>query len=175
MALADVSGSTRDGPPVHQLLMDLSPERFGALYEALPAEVIGALDTPIASVLNSRVAKVRKRPLPMKLKALRAFLLRQRDDDLALEMLRGYLLGPRADLVKDFLDATGVPHEDGQINDEDSDEPAEPDPKKVPGAIKTLTEKHDPDDVRLYLEIAAMQWPEHEAVRKALVGLRDAN
>ena len=54
----------------------------------------------------------------------------KRDEALAGELLRAYLLGPRKDLVTAFLDATGVRHEDGQVGDD-----AQPDADKVPAAV----------------------------------------
>ncbi len=146
-----------------QLIDSMSLERLTALYESLEERGQRALDGPIGKALNSRPQTVAKRPLPMRIKALRAFILRTRDEDLALELVRSYLLGPRKDLVTGFLDGVGVPHEDGSI--EGDDEPAE---DKVAETLEALGQEHDPGDVLLYLEVAAMQWPESEAVKKAL-------
>jgi hypothetical protein len=151
---------------VYQLVADLSPERFTTLYRALPDEMRQALDAPVARVLNARPAFVRRQPEALKVKALRAFLARERDDTLSGEILRSYFLGPRKPLVVAFLDATGVKHEDGQVADE-----AAPDTAKVPEAVKALLAAHERDDVALYLRIAAIQWPENEAIRKALAEL----
>ena len=153
---------------MRELLTAMSPERLERLYTDLPDGARMALDAVIARVLNSRVETVRRRPLAMKIKALRAWFQRSKDDDLALDVLRGYFLGPRQQLVTDFLDATGVAHEEGQVQDDD----AAPDEGKVPDAVKTLCDKHDPDDVRLYLEVATRQWHESQALKDALAGLQ---
>ena len=147
---------------MYQLVAELSPERFTALYRALPDEMRQALDAPVARVLNARPTFVRRQPEALKIKALRAFLARERDDTLSGEILRSYFLGPRKALVVAFLDATGVKHEDGQVADE-----AAPDAAKVPEAVKALLAAHEGEDVALYLRIAAIQWPENEAIRKA--------
>jgi hypothetical protein len=147
---------------VYQLLADLPPERFSALYAALPEEMRLALDAPVARVLNARLPSVRRQPAALKVRALRAWMARERDDSLAGEMLRSYFLGPRKDLVVAFLDATGVKHKDGQIEGEDK-----PDPARVPEAVAALRKAHDAQDVQLYLRIAALQWPEDEALRAA--------
>ena len=155
---------------MYQLLTDLDLDRLGALYESLERPAQQILDGAIGKALNSRPQKVAKRPLEMRMKALRSWLLRTRDDELAGELLRAYLLGPRKELVTSFLDATGVPHEDGTVEEED----AKPDEAKVAEAVKGLLKDHHEGDVRLYLEIAVRQWPESEGLKTALDELRAA-
>ena len=145
-----------------QLLAELDPQRFAALYASLPADMRNALDAPVARVLNARLSSARRQPDALKARALRAWLAKERDEALAGEMLRSYFLGPRKDLVVAFLDATGVKHKEGQIEDD-----YRPDAAKVPDAISAMRKAHDPHDVRLYLRIAAVQWPEDETIRKA--------
>jgi len=148
---------------VLQLVLDLTPERLAALYRALPDAMRQALDAPVARVLNARLPSVRRQPEALKLRALRAWLVRERDEALAGELLRAYLLGPRKALVSAFLDATGVRHEDGQVGDD-----AQPDAAKVPAAVEALLKEHAREDVGLYLRVAALQWPGNAGVREAL-------
>src|SRR6185295_12981124 len=100
------------------LVLSLPPERFAAVYGALPTELSQALDGVIARMLNSRVASVRRQPEALRARALRAWIVRHRDEDVAGDLLRAYFLGPRQPLVTAFLDATGVPHENGQVTDD---------------------------------------------------------
>lgn len=153
-----------------ELVLDMSLDRLQSVVETLPEQVRRALDGAAAQALNSRPQTIHKRPLEMRVKALRSSLQRRRDEDLAGEILRTYLLGPRKDLVVAFLDATGVPHEDGQITDDE----AGPDAEKIGPAVDALVEEHDRDDVLLYLEIAAFQWPEVDAVGEARDRMRAA-
>jgi len=146
-----------------KLLLALTPERFGAIYLALPAELARALDGAIATMLHARPAMVQRQPAAVRVKALRAFLMRTRDEALAGDLLRAYFLGPRLPLVVQFLDATGVKHEKGQVGED-----GKPDPAKVPEAIAALNAAHDPQDVQLYLVIAAMQWPEVAEIKAAM-------
>jgi hypothetical protein len=145
-----------------KLLLALTPERFGALYLALPPELARALDGAIASMLHARPASVQRQPAAVRIKALRAFLVRTRDEALAGDLLRAYFLGPRLPLVTQFLDATGVKHDKGQVEDE-----AQPDPAKVGEAIAALNAAHDPQDVQLYCAIAALQWPDVAGLKAA--------
>ena len=47
----------------------------------------------------------------------------------------------------------------------------EPDAAKVPEAVQALLAAHERNDVALYLRIAAIQWPDNEAIRKASADL----
>ncbi len=149
-----------------QIVLALPPERFAAVYGALPPELSAALDGAIARTLNARLPSVRRQPVALRARALRAWIVRQHDDTIASDLLRAYFLGPRLALVTAFLDATGVAHDKGQIADDGA-----PAPDKVPAAVEALLAGHDRDDVRLYLAVAALQWPEIAALRKALDGL----
>jgi hypothetical protein len=61
---------------------------------------------------------VAKQPEALRVKALRTWIGRQKDDAVAGDLLRAYFLGPRKALVIQFLDATGTAHEDGQVTEE---------------------------------------------------------
>lgn len=151
---------------MHDLLIALPPDRFATLYRSLDAPLARALDGAIAQVLHSRVQSVAKQPEAIRVKALRNWITRQKDDAVAGDLLRAYFLGPRKPLVIQFLDATGTPHEEGQVTDE-----GKPDPARVPDAVAALLNDHDRDDVRLYLQIAARQWADIPAIAEALAGL----
>jgi hypothetical protein len=67
-------------------------------------------------------------------------------------------------LVADFLDGTGVPHEDCMVSDVDA---SKPDATKVAETVQALDAKYDPSDVTLYLALAAQQWPSVPEVEAA--------
>lgn len=148
---------------MHRLLTELTPERFAVIYEALPDDMSAAFDPVIAKVLHARLPKIRRTPVAMRAKALRAFLMRERDDDVAGDIVRAYLLGPRLTLVTDFLDATGVKHEKGEV-----EEGSDPDGGRVATTVESLLEDHDREDVALYITIAAQQWPDIEELGRAV-------
>ena len=147
---------------MHRLLTDLTAEHFTSIYGALPDDMSRAFDPAIAKILNARLPKIRKTPVAMRAKALRAFLMRDRDDDVAGDILRAYFLGPKLELVTDFLDGTGVKHEKGEV-----EEDSEPDGGRVPSTITSMLEDHDRADIALYLQIASQQWPDIEALGHA--------
>ena len=135
----------------------MSDERFLAIYEALSENGFGPLDSEVARALKFRPQAIRKLPLPQRAKKARSILRGGHNAELTYELLGTYLVRRCKDLVTGFLDATGVPHEEGMIEDVDD---AVPDPEKIPGAIEALDAAHDAEDVTLYLALCSQQWPE---------------
>ncbi len=138
-------------------LKRLSDERFLSIYTALEREGFGPLDGEVAKALNFRPQAIKKLPMAQRAKRARSILERTSNRELAYELFGSYLLSKTKGLVTDFLDATGVAHKDGMIDDiEDS----RPRPEKLSEAIAELDRKYDPADVTLYLSMCAEQWPQ---------------
>ena len=137
-------------------LKSLSPERFHAIYVSLENKGFGPLDGEVAKSLRFRPQGVKKLPIDQRARRARALLETTRNVELAYELFGAYLLKSRKDLVTGFLDATGVAHEDGMIEDI---ERAQPDVARIAGAVAELDAKHPAEDVTLYLAMCAQQWP----------------
>lgn len=135
----------------------MSDERFLSIYEGLSEQGFGPLDGDVAKALKFRPHAIRKLPMDKRAKKARQILLAGGQADLAYELCGGYLLKAHENLMPDFLDATGVPHENGMIEDTGNSKPAA---DKIEAAVKTLDEKYPSEDVTLYLGICAMQWPD---------------
>jgi hypothetical protein len=73
------------------------------------------------------------------------------------EIFGAYLIARHRELVTGFLEATGVKHENGMLEDLDNNVP---DAAKIEGAVNELDAKFDPADVTLYLALCAEQWPQ---------------
>jgi hypothetical protein len=80
---------------------------------------------------------------------------------LCYDLFGAYLMKERKELVTGFLDATGVAHEDGMLEDLDESRPAA---DKVREAVSSLDQSFDKDDVTLYLSMCAEQWPDIEEI-----------
>ncbi len=135
----------------------MSPERFLQIYEGLEIQGFGPLDKEVAVSLRFRPQAVRKLPMVQRAKRAKSILEAGKSADLAYEVFGAYLIRHRKDLVTGFLDATGVEHQDGMIEDIDKSKPAGP---KIAAAAKDLDGKFPPEDVTLYLALAADQWPD---------------
>lgn len=138
-------------------LKRLSDERFFTIYEALVQQGFGPLDGEVAKSLKFRPQAIRKLPLEKRARQARRLVSGRSNSELAYELLGSYLVRTKKELVCGFLDDTGVPHEDGMIENLDD---AAPDPEKIPPTIEKLDGEYDPEDVTLYLALCVEMWPE---------------
>jgi len=134
----------------------LGEPRFFAIYEALSQQGFGPLDAEVAKLLKFRPQAIKKIPLEKRAKLARNWIEQKHNAELCYELFGTYLVRNKKELVTGFLDATGVPHEEGMIADIDK---AKPDPAKLDAAVKDLDAKFGADDVTLYLALCAEQWP----------------
>lgn len=77
-------------------------------------------------------------------------------DALAARALVVYHLGVQREMMCTFLDALGLKHDEGLIEDDD----AKPDPDKVGPAVEAIAAKYSADDVSLYLTTLVCQDPD---------------
>ena len=147
---------------VLELLRSLSDERFLSIYEALSDRGFGPLDAEVAKALKFRPQAIRKVPMGKRAKRAWALIDARSNTELCYELFGTYLVRTKNELVTDFLDATGVEHDEGMIEGGDDGVPA---PDKIRGAFEALDEKFDRDDVTLYLALCVEQWPESEEIK----------
>lgn len=142
--------------PVLEHFRTLSEARFLALYEALSDRGYGPLDNEVAKLLRFRPQAIKKVAFDKRAKLARGWIEQKQSADLCYELFGTYLVKTKRGLVTGFLDATGVKHEDGMIEDVDANPPAA---DKIAGAVETLEKEFGADDVTLYLALCAEQWP----------------
>jgi hypothetical protein len=142
---------------VLEQMQRLSDERFLAMYEALSQRGIGPLDLELAKRMKFRPQAISKVPMATRAKQARAMLAAHKTGELAYEFFGTYLLRRCKELVTGFLDATGVEHKDGMIEDLDRNRP---DAAKVAAAVEALDKTFDREDVTIYLSMCAEQWPD---------------
>jgi hypothetical protein len=82
--------------------------------------------------------------------------LRTLPDPLAARALVIYHLAEQRDMMGAFLDALGIAHENGLIQDDG----VKPDPDKLRPAVAALNERFAAEDVSLYLQTLVCQDPE---------------
>jgi len=75
---------------------------------------------------------------------------------LAARALVIYHLTEQREMMGEFLDALGLKHENGLIEEDD----AKPDPEKMDAAVTAISAKFPADDVSLYLSTLLCQDPE---------------
>jgi hypothetical protein len=77
-------------------------------------------------------------------------------DTIAARALVGYHLSEHRPMMGQFLDALGIPHEEGLIQDEAT----KPDPDKMKAAVDSIAGAFPSEDVSLYLNTLVCQDPE---------------
>jgi len=137
-------------------LKAMDEARFLALYEGLSQNGFGPLDAEVAKLLHFRPQAIRKLPMAQRARKARALLLSRANAELCYEFFGSWLIKERKELVTGFLDGTGVKHEQGMIEDLEHNKP---DVAKLEAAVKDLDSHFPPQDVTLYLSLAAEQWP----------------
>ena len=88
-------------------------------------------------------------------KAKRLASLALLTDIVAARTLVVYHLADHRDMMGAFLDALGIKHENGLIEDDE----VKPEPEKLAAAVAVLREKFNADDVTLYLDTLRCQDP----------------
>ncbi len=141
----------------------LSEERFLEIYQSLEQKGFGPLDGEVAQALKFRPQAIRKLPMQQRARRAKSLLERGGLAELCYELFGAYLMKNAKQLVLDFLDKTGVKHEEGMVEDLDSNLP---DADKIEGVIAELDKTYDPRDVSMYLSICAEQWPQSEPLQR---------
>ena len=114
-------------------------------------EAIGA----IAGAMKFRPKSVISLPLDRKAKYLAS--LPVMPDTIAARALVSYHLETQRPMMATFLDALGIAHEDGLINE---DTAPTPDPEKLRAAVAQLAGQYPAPQVALYLSTLVSQDPE---------------
>ncbi len=134
----------------------MGEERFLALYQDLSQDGFGPLDGEVAKLLKFRPQAIRKLAFAQRARKARSLLLARGNAELCYELLGSWLLKQRRGLVTGFLEATGVPHEEGMIADLET---KMPDAKRLGSTVAELDRSFPPEDVTLYLALCSEQWP----------------
>ncbi|MGD0539654.1 MAG: hypothetical protein ABSC03_18650 [Verrucomicrobiota bacterium] len=145
-------------------------ELFGFVSPALAQEILEsayASDKPLYRAILAAVAQANhvrpaffeKKPRAQRHTDMLAALSRPRMEDAAASLLRGWLLKAQVGLVAGFLDALGIPHEQGVVEEF----PATVEDAKLAAAIEQSLAQHPREVVILYLNTlkttGGVEWP----------------
>jgi hypothetical protein len=142
--------------PLSQEILEFAYTADKALYRAVLAAV--------AESNHVRPAFLERKPRPQRHAEMISALGRPRMDEAAASLLRGWLVKSQTALLTDFLDALGIPHDNGVVEEF----PANVDDAKLKAAVDGLLAKHPTDRVAVYLNAinatSGVQWPHLEAL-----------
>ena len=133
-------------------------EIFGFMSPALSAEIVAqtheadkqiyrAVLAGIAEAKKVRPVFLERKPRADQHKEMVSMLTKPRLDTLALQLLQNWLLKHQTAMLTDFLDALGIKHDKGAVEDL----PEKMDDEKLKSAVEKLLAKFPKENVAVYL------------------------
>jgi hypothetical protein len=131
-----------------------------AFWRETPPELTGGAIGAIAAARHLRPQVARSLPQEQRAQALASIL--EPGESVAASLLVALHLSERRPLLAAFLDALGLPHEEGALKEEADNLPA-PSAEAVRAAVQSLRERFPEPHVALYLNALWLQDPERWA------------
>ena len=147
-------------PRPSQMWKTLSPERKAGAAAAFWKDENAGVEQAEAVGLIAQRIKFRPKSvvaLPTEKKARQLAALPSVSELLAARLLVVYHLDQQRPMMGAFLDALGVKHENGLIDDENLDAP---EAEKLQGAATTIAQSFPAEDVAIYLSTLIWQDPD---------------
>jgi hypothetical protein len=147
-------------PRPSQLWKQVSPERKLQAADAFWRDENAGLEQSEAIAAIAQRIKFRPKSvvgLPVEKKAKQLLALPGLSELVAARLLVAYHLTHQRPMMGRFLDALGIAHTDGLIDDEDVEAPT---PERLKDAAKALGAEYPAEDVALYLSTLVWQDPE---------------
>ena len=110
-------------------------------------EVYNATLTGVAKLRSMRPQFLKCQPKPARHKLVIESLKRPAFEEAATQLLSGWLIKHQVDMLKQFLDALNIDHDDGVVEDLPTEVPHD----TLNAAIEALLSSHDREIVILYL------------------------
>jgi hypothetical protein len=146
----------------HELIGFMSPPLAAEILEFAHGADKELYKVTLASVAQSRKVRpvfLERQPRKERHVAMLATLAKPVMELAAANLIRGWLLKKHTALLRDFLDALGVPHKDGVVEDL----PESMEDAKLKGAIDVVLSKHPVEVVIVYLhafyQMNEARWP----------------
>ncbi len=153
----------------HQLFQSMSQPLAADLFTFLQSNekpVYKAAIQGLANQRNLRAVFVERKPRDERHAWMRAALSRPASDTLATHLLQAWLLGANKPMLREFLGALEIPHEeDGTVEEI----PPCPPKESLQAAIDLLLSKYPAEPVAVYLHAfremdSSVQWPALEEI-----------
>lgn len=152
----------------HQVFAAMSPERAVALMETLREHAPLAFAQALAvasAAMRARPRYLASRPLEKQAEAARRAFARVSSADAAEQILATYFLECRTALLEEWLDALGLAHEKGVLED---DSPEAPEAGTLGEAVARFRKGDDPEErdllLRAFAAQSAIDWPDLDAL-----------
>jgi hypothetical protein len=137
-------------------LHDALPISARHFFAQPPPELLGSALAALVKARHLRPQVARSMPAEEQARALAA--VSDPGESLASGLVVALHLGERRDVLKTFLDAVGLPHEEGLLKEDDDGAPL---PEEAARAgVAALRRAFPPEQVELYLNTLWLQDPE---------------
>jgi len=149
-----------DLPRPSQLWKQFTPDRKLQAAEAFWRDEHAAMEQAEAVAMIANRIKFRTRSvvtMPVEKKSRQLVALATVSEMIAARLLVAYHLAAQRPMMGSFLDALGIKHEEGLIEDE---EMAPPTPEKLREAATAIAAQYPREDVALYLSTLVWQDPD---------------
>lgn len=150
----------------YELFGFMSPTLANEIVESTFSQNKELYKSTLAAVAEARKVRpifLQRKPRIDRHKDMIDMLGRPRMNLAAATLIRGWLMKNEIALLSDFLNALGIEHKDGAVDDL----PETVDDAKLTGAIQILLEKHPAEKVAVYLnafaEMNEVDWPNLKA------------
>src|SRR5262245_56275838 len=169
MSETQTEKQSREIPRPSQLWKQLSPERKQQAAEAFWGDRNASVEHAEAIVAIAQRIKFRPKSviaLPVEKKAKHLLAVPAVSELVAARLLVAYHLAQQRPMMAAFLDALGIKHEEGLIEDEEMEAPSD---ERLAQAVKTLQEQFPADEVAMYLSTLWWQDPDTWGGLNALI------
>ncbi len=120
----------------------------------------------VAEARKLRPTFFERTPRAARHKEMAVMLSRPRMELIAANILREWLMKQQKAMLADYLDALGIPHKDGAVDDL----PASVEDAKLTAAVEILLAKYPAEEVAVYLNafytMNEVRWPNLESMLK---------
>jgi len=154
----------------HELIGFMTPKLAAEILEHAHSSEKELYKATLAAVAQARKVRpvfLERQPRTEQHNMMISTLTRPSMELAAAGLLRGWLLKKHTALLADFLDALGLPHNNGVVDDL----PGTMDDAKLGSAVDTVLAKHPPEVVTVYLhafyEMNESRWPNLRALLEA--------
>lgn len=146
----------------HELLGFMSPALAREILEHAYGADKPLYKTALASVAEARKLRpvfIERQPRTQRHEAMLTTLMKPSLELITANLIRSWLLKKHNKLLVDFLDALGIPHKEGVVEDL----PESMDDAKLKPAVDAVLAKHPPEVVAVYLnafsQMNEVNWP----------------
>jgi hypothetical protein len=154
----------------HELIGFMTPKLAAEILEHAHSSEKEFYKATLAAVAQARKVRpvfLERQPRTEQHNMMISTLTRPSMELAAAGLLRGWLLKKHTALLTDFLDALGLPHKNGVVDDL----PGTMDDAKLGSAVDAVLAKHPPEVVTVYLhafyEMNESRWPNLRALLEA--------